>query len=154
MGHGARNGGRSMVRGATDDEDLTQHLFVAVSRLMRSLRRATPTPLGQSAVTALATTVAVGPLRAGDLAAREGVSAPTMTRIIAALEAAGYVVRESDPADGRASLVRATADGEALITGNRSAVARVLRARVATLTAGQRAALAAALPALDTLADD
>jgi DNA-binding MarR family transcriptional regulator len=153
MGDGARSGGRSMVRGATE-EDLTQHLFVAMSRLMRSLRRATPTPLGHSAVTALATTVVAGPLRAGDLAAREGVSAPTMTRIIAALETAGYVVRQPDPADGRASLVRATPEGEALITGNRSAIARVLRARVAALTAGQRAALAAALPALDSLADD
>lgn len=129
-------------------------LYVAMSRLTRTLRREAPAPLGHSGIAALVTVVACGPLRVGDLAVREGVSPPTMTRIVDAMAAAGYVVREPDPADGRASLVRATSDGEALISGNRSARARVLRDRVAALTGEQLQALIAALPALDALSDD
>ncbi|MGA8113623.1 MAG: MarR family transcriptional regulator, partial [Actinocatenispora sp.] len=86
-------------------EDVASRLFVALSRLNRTLRREAPAPMGHSAVAALATIVSFGPLRPGDLAGREGVRAPTMTRVVAALEAAGYVVREADPADGRASLI-------------------------------------------------
>ena len=39
-----------------------------------------------------------GPCRLGDLAVREGVAAPTMTRIVAVLEEAGLVRRTSSPA--------------------------------------------------------
>jgi len=129
-------------------------LFIALARLNRTVRREAPALLGHSAVAALATVVWSGPLRPGDLAAREGVSAPTMTRVLAGLEAGGYVVREPDPADGRASLVRATEEGVQLIRGNRSARSRVLRERIAALTDEQRAALRAALPALQALAGD
>jgi DNA-binding MarR family transcriptional regulator len=115
------------------------------------LRREAPALLGHSSVAALATIVWFGPLRSGDLAGREGVSAPTMTRVVAGLESAGYAVREPDPADGRAMLIRATAEGEQLINGNRSARSRVLRERIAALTPEHRAALLAALPALDAL---
>jgi DNA-binding MarR family transcriptional regulator len=129
-------------------------LFVAMARLNRLVRRKAPAQLGHSAVAALATVVWFGPLRPSDLAAREGVSAPTMTRVLSGLEAGGYALREPDPADGRASLVRATAEGIALIKGNRSARSRVLRERIAALTDEQRAALRAALPALQALAGD
>jgi DNA-binding MarR family transcriptional regulator len=129
-------------------------LFVAMARLNRLVRRKAPAQLGHSAVAALATVVWFGPLRPSDLAAREGVSAPTMTRVLSGLEAGGYAIREPDPADGRASLVRATAEGVALIKGNRSARSRVLRERIAALTDEQRAALRAALPALQALAGD
>lgn len=146
----------SVANGAADtDLDVVgRRLFVALSRLNRTLRREAPAPLGHSSVAALATIVWFGPLRAGDLAGREGVSAPTMTRVIAGLESVGYAVREPDPSDGRASLIRATAEGEAVITGNRSARLRVLRDRLAGLAPEQRTALFAALPALDALSDD
>jgi DNA-binding MarR family transcriptional regulator len=134
-----------------DDADVAARLFVAMSRLNRMLRREAPALLGHSSVAALATIVWFGPLRSGDLAGREGVSAPTMTRVVAGLESAGYAVREPDPADGRAMLIRATAEGEQLINGNRSARSRVLRERIAALTPEHRAALLAALPALDAL---
>ncbi len=133
------------------DEDAAGRLFVAMSRLNRMLRREAPALLGHSSVAALATVVGFGPLRSGDLASREGVSAPTMTRVVVGLEAAGYVRREPDPADGRASLIRATHEGAELIRGSRSARSRVLRDRLAALSPGQRDALIAALPALDAL---
>ncbi|MFH8613845.1 MarR family winged helix-turn-helix transcriptional regulator [Streptomyces sp. NPDC017979] len=52
-----------------------------------------------------------GAQRATDLAAYFGVGKATMSRQLRALEDVGVVVREPDPADGRASLVRLTEEG-------------------------------------------
>nr|WP_246150615.1 MarR family transcriptional regulator [Streptomyces qinzhouensis] len=52
-----------------------------------------------------------GAQRATDLAAYFGVGKATMSRQLRALEGVGVVVREPDPADGRASLVRLTEEG-------------------------------------------
>lgn len=128
-------------------------LFVALARLSRTLRKEAPAMLGHSSVATLATIVSSGPMRPGDLADREGVSAPTMTRVVAGLVAAGYVVREPDPDDGRASLVRATEQGHQMISGSRSARSQVLRERIAALDPAQRDALLTALPALHALTD-
>lgn len=49
----------------------------------------------------------------GELARLERVSAPSMTRTIAALEAAGLVRRSTHPRDGRQVLVRLTDQGVA-----------------------------------------
>jgi DNA-binding MarR family transcriptional regulator len=52
-----------------------------------------------------------GPQRATELSAYFGVGKATMSRQLRALEEVGLVVREPDPADGRASLVRLTEEG-------------------------------------------
>jgi DNA-binding MarR family transcriptional regulator len=90
-------------------------------------------------------------MRLGDLAAREGVAPPTLSRIIAALVESGLVLREADPQDGRASLVRATAEGERVMAGVRSDRLHELHNRLERLTEEQRTALAAAVPALEAL---
>ena len=54
-----------------------------------------------------------GPQRATELAGYFGVGKATMSRQLHALEDLGLVAREPDPADGRASLVRITAEGKA-----------------------------------------
>jgi DNA-binding MarR family transcriptional regulator len=51
------------------------------------------------------------PERATDLAAYFGVGKATMSRQLRALEELGLVERESDPADGRAYLMRMTEEG-------------------------------------------
>ncbi len=51
------------------------------------------------------------PERATDLAAYFGVGKATMSRQLRALEDLGLVAREPDPADGRAYLMRLTAEG-------------------------------------------
>jgi DNA-binding MarR family transcriptional regulator len=53
-------------------------------------------------------------LRMGELAARARLSKQAMTTLVRAVEDAGLVAREPDPADGRASVVRLTARGEEL----------------------------------------
>jgi DNA-binding MarR family transcriptional regulator len=65
-------------------------------------------------------------MRITDLAEVLGVDAPTVTRKVQQLERQGLVVRQSDPADGRATRIRLTAVG-------RRTLERVNRARRAWL---------------------
>jgi DNA-binding MarR family transcriptional regulator len=50
-------------------------------------------------------------LSAGELAAAERVQPQSLTRTLAALEVAGLISRQSDPADGRRSLLAITEHG-------------------------------------------
>jgi DNA-binding MarR family transcriptional regulator len=129
-------------------------LFLAVGRLSRSLRRIGPTGLGNGSLSALATLVKCGSMRLGDLAEREGVAPPTLSRMVATLLESGFVSRSPDPADGRAWLVCATEEGEQAVLGMRSTRMRELARRLEALTRPQRDALLTALPALEALAAD
>lgn len=62
------------------------------------------------------------PLRVTTLADLLGVDAPTVTRKVQQLEYEGYVVRDADPDDGRATLIRLSPAG-------RRTLQRVLDAR-------------------------
>ncbi|MBB5853302.1 MarR family winged helix-turn-helix transcriptional regulator [Amycolatopsis umgeniensis] len=135
-------------------QDVSGRLFLAVGRLSRSLRQAGVPGPGHGAISALATLVHYGQLRLGDLAAKEGVAAATMSRIVASLVEAGYVSRESDPIDRRAWLAEATEEGERLVSGVRSTRVHELGKRLERLTPEHQAALAAALPALEALIAD
>ncbi|MGH3629346.1 MAG: MarR family winged helix-turn-helix transcriptional regulator [Sciscionella sp.] len=126
-------------------------LFLAVARLSRSLRRVGSQGLGHGSLSALATLANCGSMRLGDLAAREGVAPPTLSRMITVLVDSGFVRRTPDPQDGRASLVAATAEGERVVSGTRSDRMRELARRIDSLTVEQRIALAQALPALEAL---
>ena len=69
------------------------------------------TGLSPARLSALSVVVFVGPITLGDLAAAEQVTAPTMTRLVAGLEADGLVRRDRHPTDGRSVLIRATPRG-------------------------------------------
>jgi DNA-binding MarR family transcriptional regulator len=135
-------------------QDVSGRLFLAVGRLSRSLRQAGVPGPGHGAISALATLVNSGQLRLGDLAAKEGVAAATMSRIIASLVEAGYVSRESDPIDRRAWLATATEEGERLVLGVRSTRVQELNRRLDRLSPENREALVTALPALEALIAD
>jgi len=135
-------------------DDVAARLYVAVGRLVRVLRRTGTAQVSPGAFSALGALSAAGPLRPGDLAVREGVAAPTMTRIVAGLEEAGYVRRAPDPQDGRAVLVDLTDAGANLLVSERSTRSRELRRRVEALPEADRAALVAALAALEQLGRD
>jgi DNA-binding MarR family transcriptional regulator len=135
-------------------DDTVARLFVAIARLSRRMRRDAPVALGHGMVSALATVLADGPMRLGDLATAEGVRAPTMSRIVDALVTEGLVERTPDPGDGRVCLVRATASGESVLVGTRATRAAVLAARLERLDPALRAALDAAIPALEALSTD
>jgi len=141
------------VPDGTSDEgaDVAGRLSTVLGLLIRLLRRQAPAEVGPGSLAAL---VRSGPMRQGDLAAREGVAPPTLTRMVAALEESGYVVRRSDDQDRRAVLVSVTEDGARVVRAARAARAVVLRDRLERLAPGQAQALLAALPALEALADD
>ena len=132
----------------------TARLGAALADLVRVSRRDAPLPLGASTLSALRTVAEHGPLRAGDLARHEGVAAPTLSRIVAGLDADGYIVRTPDPDDRRVAWLEVTAGGRQLLDAVRVQRARALAARAPRLTDEQAAALDAALDALEALTRD
>ena len=71
--------------------------------------------LSASAAFALNRVCREGPIRLTALAAKEGVSQPSMTQLIQRLERLGLVARLADPDDGRAALIGITGHGQALL---------------------------------------
>jgi DNA-binding MarR family transcriptional regulator len=138
----------------TEIHDAVARLSLALGRLVRMLRRGGPIGLGPGSISALATLVRSGPLRLGDLAAREGIAPPTLTRIVAGLEEAGYVVRVPDPDDRRATRAEATPAATTVVAGIGSARVAQLRTRVDALSADDLQALLRAVPVIEALAAD
>ena len=79
-----------------------------------------------------------GPLRLGDLALQSRVTQPTMTKIVRALEARGWVAGVPDASDGRVRLIEATPDGVAALDGWRSQLAERLVPLFEDLTTDER----------------
>jgi DNA-binding MarR family transcriptional regulator len=137
-----------------DGVDATR-LYVALGRIGRSVRRdATAGQVGHGALSALATLATEGPQRLGALAASEGVSPPSLTRIIGSLEDLGHVRRTTDPDDGRVCIVSATESGKDLVVAGRAERLAALAARIDRLDPDARRALEAAVPALERLSQD
>ncbi|MFD6278917.1 MarR family winged helix-turn-helix transcriptional regulator [Streptomyces sp. NPDC060209] len=126
--HGSGSGGEP---GATAGSGV-DHEFLALEReLAVFLRRARANSgemarevhpdLEAAAYGLLVRLESAGRQRATDLAAYFGVGKATMSRQLRALEGLGLVARETDPADGRASLVHLTEDGLARFRSVRDA---------------------------------
>jgi DNA-binding MarR family transcriptional regulator len=124
--------------------------LLRLTRLMRQERSDASVPIGQLA--ALGTVHHYGPLTAGELAEREQVQPPSMTKIIAALEDRGLVQRAIHPVDRRQVLISSTSAGRELVLSTRRARTEWLARRLAVLTADERAALRAAAPVLEKMA--
>ena len=137
--------------GAAVRVDVTQ-LAAALAQLNRSTRRELQLPMGTSSIACLVTISDFGPIRLGDLAAHEGISPATLSRIVAVLEDDGFAERRVDPSDRRSAFLEATPSGKEVLARIRADRAAVLTARLERLTEQQRAALAAAVPAIEALA--
>jgi DNA-binding MarR family transcriptional regulator len=74
-----------------------------------------------------------------------------MTRVLAALAERGLIVRTPDPSDARSVVVSISPAGAQALARIQSERTALLGARLARLTDEQRAALTAALPALEAL---
>jgi DNA-binding MarR family transcriptional regulator len=127
-------------------------LRVTIARLYRRLRRHQLAGLTPTQLSALATVERSDQLRLGDLAAAEGIAPSTLTRLVTALEEAGYVRRCAVPGDARASTLLITPDGRAVLDRIRRETTIALAGMLLDLNPDQRAAIAAALPALEQLA--
>lgn len=126
----------------------------ALERLVGSLRRLTPREqLSLTAASTLRRLDTDGPHRVCELTAPEGVSQPAMTQLVTRLEKDGLAARAADPSDGRAVMVSITEAGRAAVRRRREMWGAALSTLLGQLPADDRAALAAALPALERLAD-
>jgi DNA-binding MarR family transcriptional regulator len=91
-------------------------LHSAAIHLLRTLRKADrASGIGPAQLSALSVLVFRGPCGLGDLAEAEGVKAPTMTRIVDALERGGLARRERAAGDRRAFRVFPTKKGVRLL---------------------------------------
>ena len=135
-----------------DDETSTE-IVDAVSRLYRRLRTERTHELGDTASFVLGHLAKEGPRTLGYFSERERVTPPSMNQTMNALVAAGYVVREEDPSDGRKVLFVATDTGVALAAENRRRRHAWLNAQLDTLTPAERATVREAAHLLRTLAD-
>jgi DNA-binding MarR family transcriptional regulator len=150
---GSSTGALATPAGLSDAE-LAGRLRVAVGLLVRRLRQRDPGHLSPAQLSALVTIEACGPMRLGDLAAREKIAAPTVTRMVGTMEEAGLVSRGPDPSDARGSLVSLAPGGAVALSALRQERNNILSRRLAALPAEQRTALEAALPALEALLED
>jgi DNA-binding MarR family transcriptional regulator len=129
-------------------------LRVAITRLQRQMRQHSVGELTLSQWSALVTVEMHAPLRIGDLAEREGVSAPTATRLVASLEERGLVARATDTADRRSSYVSVTAAGTEQLDWARRVRTAKLAQRLSTLTDDEVRRVLDVLPLLEALAAD
>jgi DNA-binding MarR family transcriptional regulator len=130
--------------------DTAGRLAFAVGKLTRRLRVARG-GLSHGLLSALVTVAKHGPIRLADLAQVELVSAPTVTRLVAELEAQSLVSRATDPADGRASLIEVTEAGLDAVQVARRANQRIIADLLAPLSAEDIAAIETALPAIERM---
>lgn len=124
-----------------DPGPLAAELRVAVMRTSRRLRAEAATgELSPGRYSVLAGLIA-SPRTVGQLAAREQIQAPSMTRIVNDLAAVGFISRGENPQDKRQVLVSITDQGSAALMRARSMRTAWLAQRVAALTPQDRATL-------------
>lgn len=124
---------------------------VAIHLLRRLAREDTRLGLSAARLSALSVLVFGGPRTLGKLADAEGVSPPSMTRLVTAMETEGLVAREKNAADGRSVIIRASAEGERILIRGRELRVQALAGWLAELSAGGLASLDQATATLEDL---
>ncbi|MGH7459727.1 MAG: MarR family winged helix-turn-helix transcriptional regulator [Longimicrobiales bacterium] len=130
--------------------ELADRLHSASIHLLRRVRREdTASGLPAPQLSALSVLVFRGPLTLGALAEAEQVRPPTMTRVVAALAAAGLVEREVQANDRRVAIIRATGRGQEVLAEGRLRRVAALARELAALPAAARSVLNAGLDVLE-----
>jgi DNA-binding MarR family transcriptional regulator len=139
---------------ARTDAGLASALRVSVARLARRLRneRAARDELGLGALSALGLLFREGPLTVGQLAEKDRVQPPSMTRTVTALVEAGYAERRRHDEDGRQVVVEISEAGRTLVQEDRKRKDAWLTHRLKELTPEERAVLREAAPLLERIA--
>ena len=138
----------------TSRSELAVRLRLAITRTSRRLRQEAGTELSPSQSSALASIDRHGPLTPSELAERERIQRPTVTRLLVRLEAAGLIARAADPADGRSSLITVTPAGRDLLRQLRLRKDAFLARRLEGLDAEERATLDRAAAILERLLEE
>ena len=139
---------------AATHHDTTARLRIAVQRLARLLR---PTEAGAAAeltptrVAVLLNVVRNGPVRLAQIAREEGLNPTLLSRTLSWLAESGLIVRSADPEDRRSAWLEPTDAGREIACAIREERSRALEAALGELSADERSAIEAALPALEAL---
>lgn len=139
----------AMTRGERDR--LTSDLRMACMRISRRVRFESPATLAPHQFSVLAR-LEQRPRTPKELAAIEKVTAPSMSRTVAALVEAGMVARADDPADGRQVILSLTPEGRRTLRDIRRRRDQWFAARLEKLTDDERALLAQATALLERVA--
>jgi len=132
--------------------DVADRLHSAAIHLLRRLRvNDDASGLTAPRMSALSVLVFGGPKTVGALAAAEQVRVPTMTRLVQGLAADGLVSCETDPADRRRVIVRATPGGTRILRAGRVRRVRALARLLASLNPADLASLHRAAGVLESL---
>ncbi len=136
-----------------DDAVAVNALRSAVTRLSRRLRhQRVDESLSPTEMSVLGTLAASGSATPGELARKEHVQPPSMTRIVALLEAKGLVRLEPHPEDRRQKVVTQTDQAVVMLEQSRRKRNAFLASLVAELDEEEWAKLRAAAPVLEKLA--
>ena len=135
------------------DIQLVARLRLAVGRLARRLRQQAEADISPSGLSALAI-IERGPLTLGELAARERVRPPSMTRIVAKLEETGLVTRTPDDQDGRVYRVALTHEGKQTIQRIRTRKNAYLAKKLRSLSRADIEALERAVETFERILEE
>jgi len=110
----------TIVRSRKESAELAAELRPALLRLTRGIRnQRVDVSVTLAQLSVLVTLKNAGPLGAGELASRERVQPPTMTKILGKLEERGFVQRQGNPNDKRQAILTITKSGEELLASER-----------------------------------
>jgi len=136
-----------MATRKSDPLSIAERLHSAAIRLLRRVRVAdAESGLSAPKLSALSVLAFGGAMRLTDLAAAEQVRAPTMSKLVAELEAEGLAAKRADAVDKRSVKIEVTAKGRALMEEGRKRRLVLLRKRLSRFTAAE-------LQVLDSAAD-
>jgi DNA-binding MarR family transcriptional regulator len=137
------------------DEESVIRLRRTILRLARQLNAAS---VGEGLTPTQASVLGIvanrGPLGLAELTEIEGLNPTMLSRVVGKLDSFGLIRRLRDPDDFRAARVEVTPEGRQTYQRIAAERAAIVSERVAGLPAEQEAALVAALPALENLAED
>src|SRR5690625_1019376 len=123
---------------------LATRLRMTILRAGRRLRSESAGSLSEGQLSVLSLLFVYGAQTASELAEREHVRPPSMTRTVQILESQGFIVRTEDPADRRNILIELSEAGADYIRETRRRRDQWLQRRLASLTREERQVLSQA----------
>lgn len=130
--------------------ELATRLHAAAIHVLRRVRRVDPeSGVTAARLSALSVVVHLGPLPVGELADREQVSSPTMSRMLTAMEEEDLVQRRPSSEDGRVVLVESTSRGRRVLDRARERRVEELAGALTELSQVEEAAVARAVEVLE-----
>lgn len=141
-------------RAASQAEAVADRLHSAAIHLLRRVRQSDKgSGVSQARLSALSVLVFGGPSTLRALADAEQVRPPTMTRLVQALEADGYIRRAQDPDDRRAVRLEATGKARRVLEKARQRRIETMVALMASLSPADIGTLGLAADLIESVVD-